>query len=71
MIYFYKEDERRGRSGIFVVNVVSVSKQWRFLTLNELTVTGGGKDITIGKPKRTTATDGDNLRENLGRSQHN
>ena len=65
VIYFYKEDERKGRSGIFVVNVVSISKKWRFLTQNELTVMGGGKDLTIGKPKRTTATDGDMMRENL------
>lgn len=63
--YIYKEGERKGRKGIFVVSVESVSPDWRFLKSNNLTVTADEKSIAVAKPKRTTWKDGDLVRERL------
>lgn len=64
--YFYKQDEAGRRTGKFVISVISMSQKWRFLTANNLVLTGGkGKDMVIGKPKRTSSVDGDDMREKL------
>ncbi len=63
--YYYKEDPKKGRSGIFVINVVSVSKEWRFLRSNAIAVIAEGKTTVIGKPKRETKSDGERVQEML------
>lgn len=52
--YYYKQDANNRRKGDFVVSVISFSKKWRFLERNNLVIKGSsGKDIIIGKAKRT------------------
>ncbi|MBC7900158.1 MAG: thermonuclease family protein [Saprospiraceae bacterium] len=63
--YLYKEDEKKGRKGVYVVGVVSISKEWRFLKFNDLIVTVDDKKIVVGKAKRTTLTEGSLVRERL------
>lgn len=71
--YFYKQLEGNERKGTYVVTIISTSKKWRFLTNNNLILTNGiegpagskGKDIVIGKAKRTSSVDGDDMREKL------
>lgn len=63
--YFYKEDDKKGRKGTFVVSLVSLSNDWRFLKLNDLVVVADEKRTFIGKPKRTTFKDGDKVGEKL------
>jgi endonuclease YncB( thermonuclease family) len=63
--YYYKQDSNNKRKGTFVFSIISVSKKWRFLERNNVTITGNGKDIVIGKAKRTTQIDGDDRIEKL------
>lgn len=63
--YFYNEDDKKGRKGTFVVTVVSLSQEWRFLKFNDLVVVADEKSTVIGKPKRTTFKDGDRISEKL------
>ncbi len=63
--YVYHEDERKGRTGTFVVTLDSISKDWYFLKSNDLILTIGDKDTVVGKPRRKTAQDGDLVRERL------
>lgn len=63
--YFYKEDDKKGRKGTFVVSLVSLSSDWRFLKFNDLVVVADEKRTFIGKPKRTTFKDGDKVGEKL------
>lgn len=63
--YFYKQGEGNKRTGNFVFTMVSTSNKWRFLTNNNLVLTGSGKDMVIGKAKRISSTDGDDMRERL------
>lgn len=63
--YFYKEDDKKGRKGTFVVSLVSLSIDWRFLKFNDLVVVADEKRTFIGKPKRTTFKDGDKVGEKL------
>ncbi len=63
--YYYKEDAKKGRSGIFVISVVSVSREWRFLRSNAIAVIADGKTTVIGKPKRETKSNGDGVQEML------
>lgn len=63
--YYYKEDDQKGRKGVFVVSVVSISNEWRFLKYNDLVVVVDEKSTVIGKAKRTTVHDGDTVREKL------
>ncbi len=63
--YFYKQGEGNTRTGTYVFSMVSTAKKWRFLTNNNLILTGSGKDMVIGKAKRTSSTDGDDMREKL------
>ena len=63
--YIYKEDERNGRTGVFVFTLDSISKDWRFLRSNDLILTIGEKDTIVGKARRKVAKDGDMVRERL------
>ncbi|MBK8465650.1 MAG: thermonuclease family protein [Chloracidobacterium sp.] len=63
--YFYRQGEGNKRTGTYVFSIVSTSKKWRFLTNNNLILTGSGKDVVIGKAKRTSTSDGDDMREKL------
>ncbi len=63
--YYYKQDSNNKRKGTFVFSVISISKKWRFLERNNLILTGNGKDIVIGKAKRTSEKDGDDFSEKL------
>ncbi|MFM9904392.1 MAG: thermonuclease family protein [Pyrinomonadaceae bacterium] len=65
LTYFYQEDEKKGRKGVFIFSMISVAKNVRFLTNNVLTITGEGNNIVVGRPKRTVAKDGENVREKL------
>jgi len=62
--YFYKQDIHNRRKGTFVISIVSLSKQWRFLTDNDLIILGDG-NVVIGKPKRTASMEGNYFREKL------
>lgn len=63
--YVYQEGDRKGRKGVFVVSLVSISKEWRFLKFNDLILMVEEKNIVIGKAKRTTWNDGDRVSERL------
>ena len=63
--YYYKQDGNNKRKGTFVFSVVSISKKWRFLARNNLIISGSGKDIDLGKAKRTAMSDGDDFTEKL------
>lgn len=63
--FIYKENELKGRKGIFVVSVESISTEWRFLKTNNLIVIADEKNIVVGKPKRTTWKDNYLVRERL------
>lgn len=63
--YFYKEDEKQKRNGVFVITIVSVSRDWRFAAKNDLVVVIDDKPTVIGKPKRTTVKNGDGVQESL------
>jgi endonuclease YncB( thermonuclease family) len=52
--YYYKEDDQKGRKGIFLVTVMSLANEWRFLQKNDLVVVADEKSTLIGKAKRTT-----------------
>ncbi len=60
--YWYKEDERKGRTGVFIVSVVS--NFWRFPKANDLALFDE-KSQVIGKAKRTTGKTGDDDWEKL------
>lgn len=63
--YFYHEDDRKGRNGVFVFTLISASKKLQFLTNNDLWLLKDGKSINLGKPRRTTSKDDFYVRENL------
>ncbi len=63
--YFYKEDEKNARKGVYVITVVSASKRWRFLAKNDLYVISDDKTTLIGKAKRTTSTKDGTVQESL------
>ena len=54
--YFYKEDAKNVRSGVYVITVLSASTKWRFLAKNDLYVINDGKSTFIGKAKRASRT---------------
>ena len=62
--YWYKEDEKAGRTGTFVVTVVSSAPIARFLTNNDLYLQTE-KPVLIGKAKRISRTDGVTVEEKL------
>jgi endonuclease YncB( thermonuclease family) len=51
--YFYKEDDKKGRTGFFVVSLVFDSKNPQFLRQNNLVLLCDGKRTNVGQPKRT------------------
>ena len=61
--YFYKNEETKGRDGVYVISVASIAPTVRFLTKNELYVISDGKSTVIGKAKRTTSKVGENTQE--------
>lgn len=63
--YFYTEEDKKARKGVFLVSVVSISNEWRFLKYNDLVVVVDDKSTVIGRAKRTTVNDGDTVRERL------
>ncbi len=63
--YFYSEDDKKRRTGTFVIQLESSSTEWRFLKSSHLVVMADGKDIVVGKAKRTARLDGDLFREGL------
>jgi endonuclease YncB( thermonuclease family) len=52
--YFYTEKGKNGRTGYFVVRVISLGDSFRFLKSNALTVEVDGKTFVVGKPHRVT-----------------
>ena len=62
--YWYKEDETKGRTGTFIVTVLSSSPTARFLTNNDLYL-HTEKPVLIGKAKRIARTDGVIVEEKL------
>src|SRR5687768_10836267 len=65
LTYYYTENDKKGRTGYFVVTLVSLADQWRFLRANSLTVEVDGKNFVVGKPKRDTDKAMDKLAEKL------
>ncbi len=63
--YVYKQEEKAGRKGVFVVTLISTSDKWRFLKTNNLTVIVDEKKIPVGIPKRTTSTEDGKVSERL------
>jgi len=63
--YVYKQDEKAGRKGVFVVTVISSSDKWRFLKTNNLTMIVDEKKFPVGVPKRTTSNEDGKLIEKL------
>lgn len=53
--YLYKQDDKNGRTGKFVVTVFSVADEMYFLKANSLKVLVDEKNVFSGKPSRTTA----------------
>lgn len=62
--YWYKEDETKGRTGTFIVTVVSSAPVARFLKNNDLYL-HTEKPTLIGKAKRVARTDGMIVEEKL------
>lgn len=62
--YWYKEDEKKGRTGVFIVTLVSSAPTARFLVNNDLFL-HTGKNILIGKAKRVARTNDGMVEEKL------
>ncbi len=62
--YIYKEG-REGRTGVYVIGLVSYSKEWKFLRSNSMVITADEKRVVTAKAKRTTDSDGALFRERL------
>ena len=62
--YWYKEDETKGRTGTFIVTVLSSAPTARFLTNNDLYL-HTEKPVLLGKAKRVARTDGVIVEEKL------
>ncbi len=65
LTYNYTENGRKGRTGHFVVTIVSLTDNYRFLRSNTLTVLVDGKKFVVGKPKRETEKSAFKLAEKL------
>lgn len=63
--YLYGDDELKGRQTIYLVGVESESRDFRFLKLNDLTVTADNQKIVVGKAKRTTRATDSGVKEML------
>lgn len=55
MTYYYTENPKKGRTGYFVLTVISAAEETRFLKSNALSVEVDGKKIIVGKPKKRDA----------------
>lgn len=55
--YVYKQEDQKGRKGTFVLTLVSLANEWRFLKANTLAVAIDEKNIVIGKPNRKTSNE--------------
>jgi micrococcal nuclease len=55
--YFYTEKGQKGRTGYFVIRVISLGDSFRFLKSNNLTVAVDGKTYVVGKPHRLAEKD--------------
>jgi endonuclease YncB( thermonuclease family) len=62
--YHYKEDLQKGRTGVFVVSLISYSRTPRFAKNNDLYLMDGKKTL-IGKATRTVTTEDDLVKEKL------
>ncbi len=65
LTYYYKEDDKKGRQGVFTINLISVAKKWRFLKNNNLELVSNGRVSIIGKAKRTASTYADDFEERV------
>ena len=65
LTYYYTENGTKGRSGYFVVTVISFADNWRFLKENTLTLEIDGKKLVVGKPKREADGTGFKMAEKL------
>ena len=63
--YIYKQDEKAGRKGVFIVTVISSSDKWRFLKANNLTMMVDDRKFPVGVPKRTTSNENGQVSEKL------
>jgi endonuclease YncB( thermonuclease family) len=50
--YHYTEKGKDGRTGYFLIRVISVADNFRFLKSNFMTVEADGKKLVVGKPHR-------------------
>jgi len=64
LTYFYFEGSK-GRTGYFVMTVLSQSAQWRFLKANTLVGYADGERFTISSPKRAARKEGATYYETL------
>ena|SRR5688572_22027402 len=65
LIYYYTENGKKGRTGYWVVTLVSLADDWNFQRVNSLTVEIDGKNFVVGTPKRVTDKAMDKLAEKL------
>ena len=63
--YLYKQEDKAGRKGVFIVTVISSSDKWRFLKTNNLTLIVDDRKFPVGVPKRSTSTEDGRLSERL------
>jgi endonuclease YncB( thermonuclease family) len=63
--YLYKENDRKGRTGSFILTLVGESHLARFATQNDLWVYGGGNPLNLGPAKRAVYQSGTDIREKL------
>ncbi len=62
--YHYKEDSQNGRTGLFLITVISNSNTPRFARNNDLMLVAE-KRIFLGKAQRTVSSRGDRIQEKL------
>ena len=63
--YIYKQEEKAGRKGVFIVTLISTSDKWRFLKNNSLTLIVDEKKFPVGIPKRTATNEDGKVSEKL------
>lgn len=51
--YLYADSEQKGRESIYLVGVESESRDFKFLKLNDLTITADNQKIVVGKAVRS------------------
>lgn len=63
VVYVYGDSPVQGRRQVFFVGVESLSKDFRFLAQNQMTVTVDGVKINLGKARRFAKKEDDSARE--------